>query len=316
MSASTPVRPLRVLLIGNLSDKRCGFQNFTAQMIYALEAREDVALNVYDGTYSAVYERQQARHRTYLGFFPALIGKFDVVHIIWNAMTMNHYAGAPWADLRDAGIVTSWWDGGPSDATCPFADLMQARWSDYPREGFHYMHYPVPDWYIPPSVEQKHFTVGASSVRGDGVAAVRAVCEKYGFGINLPTPGQWLSIEEEIQRLSRSTVNVCWYNTPPLWKNRASAPSMLIAARRPILVNDDPLVEHLAPYTWKQGIWHGSKDPDQVGNFGLDAMLLKMYEEWRTGYLPEPTLPWHELRWSTAAANFVKTWRGYHAYSA
>jgi hypothetical protein len=248
---------MKVLLIGNLSDRRCGFQNFTQQMITACGLKDAIDLTVWDGTYSAVYARQQLPGTPYLGLFPPDVLDYEVVHLIWNAMTMNHYSGAPWEILRAAGVLTSWWDGGPSDASCPFLEYQQVRWSDYPRDGYHYLHYPVPDWLwdLPPAADG--FTVGASSVRGDGVAAIQQVCDAHEWEMNLPTPGVWLSVEEEIRRLARSTVNVCWYRTPPLWKNRASAPSMLLAAGRPILINQDPLVAHLQGYTAEDGIYQG-----------------------------------------------------------
>lgn len=305
---------MKVLLIGNLSDKRCGFQNFTAQMEHALQARGDVELTMYDGTYSAVYERQQLPGKVHNGFFPADVEDYNVVHLIWNAMTMNHYAAAPWQLLYDRRIVTSWWDGGPSDASWPAEKLMACCWSDYPRAGFHYMHYPVPDWVddLPGPPAFPHvFTVGASSVRGDGIAAVRQVCEKHGWAVNLPVPGQWLSIEDEVRRLSRSHVNVCWYNTPPLWKNRASAPSMLLAAERPLLINDDPLVAHLLGYTAAQGIYRGWKHAEDGP--GLEAWLTVLSALHEAGTLGTSRLPAYELRWTAAAREFVKTWERYGA---
>lgn len=294
---------MKVLLIGNLSDRRCGFQNFTAQMCKALDARGDVELVTYDGTYSEVYARQQLPGRVYDGFFPADLDDYDVVHLIWNAMTMNHYSGAPWAQVPG---VTSWWDGGPSDASCPFLAHMAVRWSDYPRDGYEYSAYPVPDWVEDLPATAPAFTVGCSSVRGDGVASVREVCLKHGWDLNLPTPGQWLTIDDEIRRLAYSSVNVCWYNTPPLWHNRASAPSMLIAAERPLLINEDPLVAHLWDYTDAQGIYHGRKSGEDGP--GLEECLIALHMLWRSDGLRRPTLPFDDLRWTTAARHFVQVW--------
>lgn len=302
---------MRVLLIGNLSDKRCGFQNFTQQMITALRRREDVALTVYDGTYSAVYERQQLPGRAFDGFFPPDAFNYDVVHLVWNAMTMNHYSGAPWALLREARVVTSWWDGGPSDASCPFIEHLEVRWSDYPRDDYYYSPYPVPDWIDDlPLAPSPRFTVGASSVRGDGIAELRACAEELGFALNLPTPGQWLSVEDEIRRLALSHVNVCWYNTPPLWHNRASAPSMLIAAKRPILINDDPLVAHLKLYTPHEGVYHGTRQPGQEPQ--MIACLAGLEQLWKAGVLEPPLKPLEDLSWTRCARAFVDVWSRHH----
>jgi hypothetical protein len=298
--------PLRVCLIGNLSDRRCGFQNVTQQMITSLGKHPGIALTVWDGTYSSIYARQQEGHS---GFFP-LHTNFDVVHLIWNAMTMNHYNGAGWQYLIDQGIVTSWWDGGPSDASCPFIDFQQVRWSDYPRDGYHHLDYPVPDWvdHLPPP--DPAFTVGASSVRGDGVPEIQAICESHGWAMNLPTPGVWLSVEDEIRRLARSTVNVCWYNTPPLWHNRASAPSMLLASHRPLLINQDPLVAHLwddpAVYHEREIRWNGR---------GLENALVELSELSES----ELRVSWtaiDRLSWTRAAETFVSVWSQAHAARA
>lgn len=294
---------MNVLLIGNLSDTRCGFQNFTAQMRTALP-RAGVHLNTFDGTYTQVYARQQRPDTPYLGMFPPDVLNFDGVHLVWNAMTMNHYSGAPWQLLIDAGVVTSWWDGGPSDASCPFIDFLQVRWSDYPRDGYHYMPYPVPDWVedLPPANEK--FTIGASSVRGDGIAEIRQVAETLGCELNLPAPGQWLSVEDEIRRLARSTVNICWYNTPPLWHNRASAPSMLLAALRPVLVNEDPLVAHLREYTPLDGVYHGRRSETPTM---LDC-VAGLQQLHASGVLALPARPYVELGWHRCAAEFRAVW--------
>ena len=243
---------MNVLLIGNLTDQYCGFANFSHQMITALQ-RAGVDVTPWDGTYPTIYARREAGE-PYAGFFPAHVKDYDIVHLIWNAMVMNHYHGADWEALA-GGPLVSWWDGGPSDACCPFEQWMTIRWSDYPRPGYHHLDYPVPDWVdaLPPP--DPVFTVGASSVRGDGVADIRQACARRGWALNLPVPGVWRSIDDEIWRLARSTVNVCWYHTAPLWHNRASAPSMLLASKRPLLINDDPLVAHLAH---AEDVYHGT----------------------------------------------------------
>ena len=300
--------PLKVLLIGNLSDTRCGFQNYTTQMITALTRDPRVSLTVWDGTYPVVYARQQLPHTAHLGLLPPDVATFDVVHLIWHAMTMNHYNGVDWAELTArTGPIISWFDGGPSDASCPFLAHMQVRWSDYPKPGYHHVDYPVPDWITDLPLPAPTFTVGASSVRGDGVAQIRQACETFGWAMNLPTAGAWLSVEDEIRRLARSTVNVCWYNTPPLWHNRASAPSMLIAARRPLVINRDPLVAHLWEVPPEEGIYHGTWHADEGP--GLEMVLQGIAQQVADGRrLPIPDRPWQHFRWQRAVHQFVTVW--------
>lgn len=285
---------MRICLIGNLSDRRCGFQNFTVQTDTALR-RAGHTVTLFDGTYSAIYARQQAADPS--PFFPPDLESYDVVHLVWNAMTMNHYSGADWASLRRP--IVSWWDGGPSDASCPFLAWMQVRWSDYPRDGYHYLDYPVPDWVDELPEPPEAFTVGASSVRGDGIAEIRAVCEVAGWALNLPTPGVWQSGEDEIRRLARSTVNVCWYRTPAIWRNRASAPSMLIASGRPILINEDDLLAHL----WdRPDVYHGRRE-------ALGEALAAVHADWRAGTLKRPVETARALGWTAAAAQMTAVWQ-------
>lgn len=281
---------MRILVVANFSDVRCGFRNVADQTVIALQ-RTGHEVTPWDGTYPAVYARQQLGQDA---FFPPDVGAYDVVHVIWNALTLNHYAGADWSGCR----VTSWWDGGPSDASCPFKDAMQIRWSDYPRDGYHYLDYPVPDWVTDLPTPPKAFTIGMSSVRGDGVAQVQAICEQYGWAFNGPT-GQWLSIEDEIKRLARSSLCVCWYRTPPIWHNRASAPSMLLASGRPLLVNEDPLVAHLrvAP-----DVYHSHEGM-------LEQALLTLENGWKHGTLNYPVKTADQLSWTRAADAMVRVWK-------
>lgn len=299
---------MKILVIGNLSDVRCGFQNVTQQTITAL-AHAGHEVVAFDGTYSAVYARHQVAATHPYAFLPPDVATFDVIHIIWNALTLNHYNGADWASLTalpGGGPIISWCDGGPSDASCPFIEWMQVRWSDYPRPGYHYLDYPVPDWIDlttfphPPS----RFTVGASSVRGDGIALIEDICKRNRWAMNLPTPGAWVPLEDEIRRLARSTVNVCWYHTPPLWHNRASAPSMLLAARRPIVINSDPLVAHL----WRSDdIYHGE---DTKG--GLERELINIASRPEAIRL-KPYTTAENFSWTRATTVMTNVWRAARA---
>lgn len=290
---------MKILLIGNMTDRRCGFANFTSQMVTAL-LRANADVTPWDGTYSTVYHRREQGH-AHAGFFPPGVEDYDVVHIIWNAMTMNHYSAAPWDRLLEAGRVTSWWDGGPSDAYCPFLSWMQVRWAAYENEDRIYCPYPVPDWVDDLPEPAEEFTVGASSVRGDGVDEIRMVCQDRGWKMNLPTPGAWIPMEEEVRRLARSTVNVCWYNTPDIWKDRASAPSMLIASKRPLLINQDSLVAHLHHYS---DIYHGKRFPIREGP-GMLECLDALY---KNPARQCPNQAFEDLSWTKAATLFLKTW--------
>lgn len=295
---------MKVCLIYNASDRRCGFVNYGQQTETALR-RAAHDLTVWDGTYEQVYGRQQLPTTPYLGMFPPDVLTYDVVHTIWHAMTLNHYAGAPWEQLA-GGPLLSWIDGGPSNASCPFKAHMQVRWGHYPRpieEAYHVTPLPIPDWVTDLPRPNPSFTVGATSVRGDGVEELRQVCVTHGWQTNLPQPGQWLSVEDEIRRLARSSVNVCWYDTPPLWKDRAGAPSTALASRRPLLITDDSLLGHLWGYT---DLYHGRLAVR--GGPDLSACLTQITADHAAGTL---NLPWKVLEdfsWTSVTTDFTRVW--------
>ena len=287
---------MRLLLIGNLSDRRCGFANFTDQNIIAFR-RAGHTVTAFDGTYSSVYARQQTGDP---GFLPSDAGSYDVIHLIWHAMTMNHYTGCVWPK----GPVLSFWDGGPSNAYCPFHTAFSSKWTCYDRsaEGYHENWYPIPDWVTDLPTPAETFTVGVSSVRGDGVAELTDLCAKRGWGLNVPTPGQWLTLEDEVRRLAKSTVNVSWYETAPLWKDRAGAPSMALASGRPLLISRDSLLSHLWDYP---DIYHGRIT--KHGGPGLEESLERIKADYEAGTLLMPSKV-HELDWAKSVDLYVSKW--------
>jgi hypothetical protein len=142
-----------------------------------------------------------------------------------------------------------------------------------------------------------------SSVRGDGALAVQTICARRGWGFNGPY-SSWLTIDEEVQRLARSSVNVCWYHTSPIWKNRASAPSMLLASGRPLLINHDSILAHLweAPDVYHAGEGSGS-DLDQ-----LDEALMRIERDWEQGQLRMPTATAAAFSWTAATRELMRVW--------
>lgn len=297
---------MKILLLYNASARRCGFANYGVQTEVALR-RAGCDVTVWDGDYPVVYARQQIPGTVYLGLFPPDVARYDVIHIIWHAATMNHYAGADWAGLRalpGGGPLVSWLDGGPSNTFCPFAEHMQVKWSSYPREGYHLTPFPIPDWVTELPAPDPVFTVGMTTVRGDGIGRIINACAAQGWATNLPTPDQWLSLDDEVRRLARSTVNVCWYSTPPLWKDRAGAPSTALASHRPLLVNADSLLGHLVDYP---DLYHGQY-PD-LGGPDLEAALQQIHADWQAGTLRMPSHVLDDLSWTRAAAEFVRVWQ-------
>ncbi len=288
---------MKVLVVYNASDQRCGFANFGSQLVTAL-GRAGVEVTAWDGTYSVLHARSE---RGEPDFFPADIESYDVLQTVWHAATLNHYSGAPWSILRHP--LRSWWDGGPSNTYCPFADTMQQRWTVYPRDGYHILWYPVVDWVADRPPEAPTFTVGASSVRGDGVPLIDAICAAHGWATNLPAPDQWLSIDDEVRRLARSSVNVCWYRTPDLWLDRGGAASTLLAAGRPVLINNDRMLAHLYD---AEDIYHCDRAETPTGDVVLLEAALVALAAAPVRRLPYETAT--RLSWTAATRVLLDTW--------
>jgi hypothetical protein len=96
-------------------------------------------------------------------------------------------------------------------------------------------------------------------------------------------------------------VNVCWYHTTPLWKTRSGAVSMLLASGRPLIINQDPMVDHL----WEQPDLYHTDD----GSFAaLERALLRVYQDWRDDQLVHPIHTCSELSWTRCAQEMQRVW--------
>lgn len=309
---------MKIAVIGNLTDVRCGFQNFSVQTIRALQhAGHDVT--AYDGTYAQVYARREAGMESFLPLDPL---SYDVLHVIWHPATFNHYAGADWEglkhDRRGRGQrtpVLSLWNGCPTAAWCPFLGQMDVAWDARGLlEGHRPIWYPIPDWIddLPPT--NPAFTVGYSGVRRDGVGPLTEICERHGWQMNFSEPGAWLGLEEEVKRLARSSVNVGWYGGDD---DRASSAMMCLASRRPFLCNDVKMFLTIKPFANTGATGNGIVQvEDRVQE--LEKALEQAWEA-HVGFpdgidpgipsLPQPQSPvWQALSWSAAVKELEKGW--------
>lgn len=294
---------MKIAVIGNISDRKCGFQNFTLQTITALQRAGHDVLG-YDGTYSLVYARREACQESFLPPDPL---SFDIIHIVWHPATLNHYAGADWAGLRAHATrpILSQWNGCPA-ASCPFTDVMDVRWGVLGREPDHRQAwYPIPDWVTDLPEPNPEFTVGYSGVRGDGLGLLTEVCAAHKWRTNFSDKEVWLSQEDEIKRLARSTVNVCWYGP---YDDRSGSAMVCLASKRPLVFNaSSPMFTHLMPYA--------NKGDGLLAVDDLEQTLLQGYE---THYgIPDgvdPGIPsvrspiLQDLGWAAAVRNFEEGW--------
>ena len=285
---------MRVLVIGNLSDKKCGFANYSEQTVTALQ-RAGHSVTAWDGTYSVVYARREANTLRHY-FLPDDAAEYDVIHTIWHPATLNHYAGCEWP----VGPVLSLWNGCPQ-ASCPFAASQSIRWSvleeqlhDH-RWGF----YAIPDWITDLPAPDPAFTVGWSGIRGDGLGELTEVCAANGWATNFSQPGAWFSLEDEVRRLARSTVNVCWYGAGN--NDRSGAVAMCLASRRPQLINRVPMFAHLKDQI---DLYHANDEHVPLGE-----ALRAIETEWQAGTLRHPRQTLQAFGWPALVRRLEDGWQ-------
>ena len=234
---------MRVLVVSNSGTTACGIAEVGRQMARGLQsAGADVT--VWDGSYEAIYARQQ---RQIAPFFPPDVEAYDVVVVNWHPLSLNHYTGAqawPSRPLR-VGILHE-----QTDSYCPFRAAFDRIEAPEQKTDEHAFDYPCVA-YESPVRPDPPVVLGVSSLRGDGYGPVADLCARRGWTLNAPTPGVWLPIEAEIDRLARSTVTVAWYHAD---QGKASGVMTLVAARRPVVVSDSSMFSQVRGWT---GIYTG-----------------------------------------------------------
>lgn len=288
---------MRVLLIYNATSRRCGNEQHGLQTAIALR-RAGADVTVWDGTYETIYEKLQQNVPAYV---PADLADYDVVHFNWHPASINHYnpehfAGARFLSVRLIDL--------PPHSWCPVEDRADFLIAAEPYEKADLIvPNPVVDWVTDLPEPDNEFTVGVSGVRGDGYLDVLQACLDHpSWRYNARTPDDpWLSIDDEVRRLARSTVNVAWYHGS---RGVAGAPSMLLASRRPLLINYSPMLRHLANFD--QVLRTAAASPG--------APLEQVERWWRTaGYLQTPEERAVDaavaFSWSRAATRMLDAWQ-------
>lgn len=295
---------MKIAVVGNFSDQRCGFQNWSVQHLTAL-ARAGHTVWPEDATYSQIYARLQTGIGQYAYLSPEAY-QADVIHIIWHPATMNHLTGATWPTGPGTRPLLSLWNGCPQ-ASCLFTDAMDVRWAVIPiprdmvphRSAF----YAVPDWIddlppAPPAQSSQAMTVGYTGVRNESLAELQAICTRHDWTLNLRPAGEWNSVEDEIRRMARSVVNVAWYSREH--DDRSGGVMMALASGRPQVVNHVRMFEHLEG---RGDLYWGTHPGD------LEALLLQIEEEWRDDRLTLPTATAADFSWTRLVATLEAGWR-------
>lgn len=297
---------LKVLVIGNFSVAPCGIRNFADMTFTGLSRHPDLDVTAWDATYDLIYARREAQQATYL---PDNWGDYDVLHLNWHPIALNTYLPEHFPWPKGSGpLLSVYLNDVPPWSGCPVADRAECLVSPEfylgtpgQRAPEHRMVYPIPDWVdnLPPP--DPEFTVGWSGVRGDGHALLAGVCEQHGWKMNVRQPGgPWATTEDEIRRLARSTVNVCWYAEG---RGIAGTPSVMLGSRRPLLLNQSSMFK---PW-WDGGLAYANEIYTSV--LPLEQALLMIWGDWMHERLrlPGPKV-YTDHSWTTAARNLVTCW--------
>jgi hypothetical protein len=233
--------PLRVLYISNESSVRCGVRAYGEQWVAACR-RAGVSVTTFDGSYTHI--------KTIDNYLPTDALDYDVVHLNWDPQTINHYLPQHLAPIADR--FSLFLHDVPPNSTCPVIDLARWVWSYEPLDGSVVLPHgipPTPDALPPPDPP---VVIGLTGIRRDpGIGQVQELCAARGWTVNQPAwwtdEGQpWLSTDDEIRRLARSTVNVCWYHTSGRGKSMAAM--FCLAAQRPLVLSPSTMFSALHPY--------------------------------------------------------------------
>lgn len=232
--------PLRVLYISNFSQPRCGIAEYGRQCALALK-QAGAQVVEWDGTFSAITARENI-------YFPPNLADFDIVHINWHPVTINHYVPQhfPWEGKP---LLSLMLHDLPPWSSCPVEGQAKVIFAAEPYNLLDIptvqIPYPVVGYVPLPKAPPKETTIGYTGIRRDGFDELWELCNKRGWILNSNDPDVWLSIYQEIERLSHSTLNVCWHQAE---RGRASAPMTCLASRRPLLLSRSAMFHELLPY--------------------------------------------------------------------
>lgn len=272
---------LKVLHLWNMTAGRCGIRNFGNMFSIALR-NAGCEVDDFDVCYPTLYATGK--------YLPDNVQDYDVVHFNWHPITNNHYGAGHFTGIH--GVRSIYLHDIPPWSACPCLEPFQVRMTSEPSEiSTLEVPYPIVDWVDPATLHTPgaRFTVGISGVREDGFPAIRGICDSHNWLVNMSEPGAWLSIEDEVRRLSRSHVNVCWYHEA---RGLSGTPGMMLGSRRPLLINHSPMLRHLRDV---HGVWQ---------NDDLEKALM-LFEAFPVKG-PQGIDP--TLSWSTYAQRILMAW--------
>jgi hypothetical protein len=300
---------MKVLVLADFTAAPCGIRNY-ADMIVGGLRHHGVAVTPWNVHYPLVYARREAGEPTYL---PDDWATYDVIYLNWHPIALNTYGPGHFPWPKGTGpLVSVYLNDIPPWSGCPVAERAEVIVAPEPfgedgKAGPDLLQvYPIVDWVTDLPAPAPAFTVGWSGVRGDGAALLRGLCTDKNWAMNMTEPPTertlpWVSVEDEIRRLARSTVNVCWYHQQ---RGIAGTPSVALGTHRPLLLNDSAM---FAP-------WWAAEAPGlylacERDGVSLEDALTRVYRDWHAGQLqtPAPSL-YTAHSWATATAQLTAAW--------
>lgn len=273
---------MNIAVVYPASREHCGFRNLGDQIVGALRRTPGVRVSTHDGTFGHEWRP-----------WP-LAQEVDQILLVWHPGIMSHYHDLKsWPDRANFSIYVG---EIPPYAICPILDRASTTIAAdaFPGVTISLGGIPIVDWVTPaPTIDGLDFVVGTTGVRRESADAIGEICHREGWRFNQPTT-KWLSVEDEIQRLAQSSINVCWYLDRRL--ESASAPSMCLASHRPLLINDSPMLDHV------------SRLPNVEQWGSLELGLRWASQKWLQGKLKQVPPP-KNRSWSAAAARIVQHWQ-------
>lgn len=284
---------MKILVLADFTQQPCGIRNFADQTVTALRRHPGLEVDTWNGHYPELYRRREAGETCYL---PEHAASYDVIHVNWHPIAFNTYG----PDHFPRGPVLSvYLNDIPPWSGCPFHDRADVRFTAEPSPGCVELPYPVADWVELPPVDEG-FSVGCSTVRGDGVAQVAAICTARGWDFRVPDRSQgWLTFEQEVQRMARNTVNVLWYHE---LRGKSGGLSQAVSALRPVVCSSSDMFSH---FWGEDEIWFPFEGCDT-----LERMLSALHFSWESGTI-ESHRPLQAARrhaWTRAVDQMIQVW--------
>ncbi len=283
---------MKVLVVGDFTQQPCGIRNFADQTVTALQRHPGLTVDKWDGNYPLLYARREAGLPCQL---PEHADDYDVIHLVWHPIAFNTYRSEHFTFGTKKPLISVYLTDIPPWSGCPFMDVVNVAFAAEESPGCVVLPYPVADWIDDLPSPLPDFTVGCSTVRGEGVDTVRAICDYEGWKFRTPDRSVWLSFEDEVRRMAQNTVNVLWYDEQ---RGKSGGLSQAISARRPVVCSESAMFSHFEPYYFS--FYRGSD---------AHSLLWRAYRDSVEDGLRFPLQAALDCSWSKATATMVEAWK-------